>query len=403
MTSTTQVYHISGMDCAGCAQTVENGVRQLPGVQTCALTFTSEKLHVTGDVAAETVLARVTALGYGATALAAGQAPVRAALPSGNFGRFLWERAETRFALLGALLILPGLLLVEIGGIEHPLLDWLAVGAMISAGWPVARSALQSLHVNREININVLMTVAAIGAVIIGAYTEAGMVMVLFALGEALEGFTAGRARHAIRSLMEVVPNRATRLDRETAQESEVDVADLRVGDTILVRPGERIAMDGRVLAGISSVNQAPITGESRLIDKEPGSAVLASTVNGAGALEIEVTKTAADNTISRLIALVEEAQEKRAPTQRFVDRFARVYTPLVMVIALGTILIPPLFFGQPFWNPDAETFGWLYRGLALLVVACPCALVISTPVTIIERVEQRCAAWCAFQGRGSD
>lgn len=394
-----QLYHISGMDCASCAQTVENGVRQLPGIQSCTLTFTTEKLQITGDVPVETVQERVKALGYEATPLAAGEAAPVAEMPSGNFLRFLWNRTETRLALLGALLILPGLLLVEIGGMEHPLLDLLAVGAMISAGWPIARSAFQSLRVNREININVLMTVAAIGAVIIGAYTEAGMVMVLFALGEALEGFTAGRARHAIRSLMEVVPNRALRLDPETGQEREIDVADLRVGDLVLVRPGERIPMDGRVKSGFSSVNQAPITGESRLIDKAPGSEVLASTVNGAGALEIEVTKTAADNTISRLIALVEEAQEKRAPTQRFVDRFARIYTPLVMVMALGTAVIPPLWFGQPFFNPDPETFGWLYRGLTLLVVACPCALVISTPVTIISALSTAARHGVLFKG----
>lgn len=398
--SDEQIYHISGMDCTSCAQTVETGVRNLPGVTTCSINFTSEKLRISGDVSPAAVIERVEALGYGVTPLSVGEKLTEAAAPS-NFLHFLWGRTETRLALLGALLILPGLVFTELGGIEHPWIDLLSVAAMVSAGWPIARSAVQSLRLSREININVLMSVAAIGAVIIGAYTEAGMVMVLFALGEALEGYTAGRARNAIRSLMEVVPNVATRLrrvDNRTVEEV-VNVHDLAVGDLIAVRPGERIPMDGRVVAGRSSVNQAPITGESRLIEKEIGGEVLASSINGEGALEIEVAKPVEDNTISRLIAMVEDAQEKRAPTQRFVDRFARVYTPAVMVMAILVAVIPPLLFGQPFLNPDGETFGWLYRGLALLVVACPCALVISTPVTIISAISNAARNGVLFKG----
>ena len=394
------VFRVRGMDCTSCAQTVETGVRQLPGVDVCSLNFTTEKLRIRGDVPPETVIERIEALGYGAAILDRGQPAAQEETPSNFFG-FMWQRMETRLALLGALLILPGLIFTEFGGVEHPVIDLLSVLAMVSAGWPIARSAVQSLRLSREININFLMTVAAVGAVIIGAYTEAGMVMVLFAVGEALEGYTAGRARNAIRSLMEVAPNTATRIrsqDGSSAEET-VNIYDLAVGDVILVRPGERIPMDGRVVAGHSSVNQAPITGESRLIEKEAGHDVLASSVNGEGALEVEVTKLAEDNTISRLIALVEEAQEKRAPTQRFVDRFARVYTPVVMVIAVLVAAIPPIFFGQPFFNPDPETFGWLYRGLALLVVACPCALVISTPVTIISAISNAARNGVLFKG----
>ncbi|MBX3001590.1 MAG: heavy metal translocating P-type ATPase [Caldilineaceae bacterium] len=398
--SVEQIYHISGMDCTSCAQTVETGVRNLPGVESCSINFTSEKLRIHGNVSPAAVIERVEALGYGVTPLTGLEKPMEAAAPA-NFLHFLWGRTETRLALLGAILILPGLFLNELGGVEHAWIDLLSVAAMVSAGWPIARSALQSLRLSREININVLMSVAAVGAVIIGAYTEAGMVMVLFALGEALEGYTAGRARNAIRSLMEVVPNVATRLRRVEGRtvEDVVNIHDLAVGDLIAVRPGERIPMDGRVVGGRSSVNQAPITGESRLIEKEIGSDVLASSINGEGALEIEVTKPAEDNTISRLIAMVEEAQEKRAPTQRFVDRFARVYTPAVMVLAILVAAIPPIFFGQPFLNPGGETFGWLYRGLALLVVACPCALVISTPVTIISAISNAARHGVLFKG----
>ena len=383
---------IQGMDCAGCARSLEKGVRQLEGVTSCQLTFTTEKMRVSGDVSRERVVARVRELGYEVVEPELGAATPNEEGQSGRgatFLQFLWQRYETRLALLGALLILPGLIFEEILGQHHLLIDLASIGALLVAGLPIARSAWRALSINREININVLMTIASMGAVIIGAYTEAGMVMVLFALGEALEGYTATRARNTIRSLMEVVPNVAIRLEQhgDHAHEEEVNVQRLRVGDVILVKPGERIPMDGRVVTGASAVNQAPITGESRLIPKEVGADVFASSINGEGVLEIEVTRLAADNTISRLIKMVEEAQEKQAPAQRFVDQFAKYYTPAVVLIAILVAIVPPLLFNQPFFNPDAETFGWFYRGLALLVVACPCALVISTPVSIISAI----------------
>ena len=346
-------------------------------------------------------------LGYGVADPQAAEKEAPEKQPS--FFRYLLQRRDTALALLGALLILPGLLFNELLpglGFESAWLDVTSVLAMVAAGGPIARSAWRSLRLSREININVLMTIAAIGAVFIGAYTEAGLVMVLFAIGEALEGYTAGRARHAIRELVTLLPREATvlrpcidcatHLGREGyvggpcpfcgLEPQRVAVDDLEIGEMIIVRPGERIPMDGRVIEGESLVNQAPITGESRLIPKEPGSEVFASTVNGAGALHVEVTHRAEDNTISRLVQMVEEAQEKRAPAQRFVDRFARVYTPAVVVLAFLVAVVPPLFFGQPFLSTET-TQGWLYRALALLVVACPCALVISTPVTLISAI----------------
>ena len=383
-----QVFSVRGMDCAGCARSIEQGVAQLPGVTSCAITFTSEKLTVVGPVSRDTVVSRVEALGFQVAepqSLTAAAAPAPTAPP--NFWAYLWERPATRMALLGALCILPGLILHELLGWQAAWVDGFAIVALALAGWPVALSAWRALRTTRQITINLLMTIAALGAVVIGAYTEAGMVMVLFALGEALEGYTAGRARHAIRSLVELAPSTALRLTSqgEATHEEQVAVADLRIGDRLLVKPGERIPMDGRVLAGRSAVNQAPITGESRLIEKQPGDGLFAGSVNGEGALELEVTHLAADTTISRMITLVEQAQERRAPTQRFVDSFATWYTPAVVTIAALVAIVPPLLFGQPFWNPSPEQFGWLYRGLALLVVACPCALVISTPVSIIS------------------
>ena len=415
MIENEQRYQITGMDCADCARSIEKGVTRLDGVQAAMLNFTTGSLRVAGEVAPERVIARVRELGYDATT-ADGRRPTAGTTadgrpltaerddhghdhdhaPSGGGRRsvvggllpYLWGRWDTRLALLAALLVLPGLLFDELMpglGIESPLFAGMAVLAMLLAGYPIARSAVRALRVNREITINLLMTIAAAGAVIIGAYTEAGLVMVLFALGEALEGYTAARARDAIGSLSALAPSEATLL--RDGGESRVPVAALRVGDRIAVVPGERLPMDGRVLAGSSAVDQAPITGESRPVEKAPGDEVYAGSVNGPGALEIEITHLAADNTISRMIALVSEAQERRAPAQRFVDRFARIYTPAVIAVALLVAVVPPLLFDAPFWDPAPGVQGWLYRALALLVVACPCALVISTPVTLISAI----------------
>jgi Zn2+/Cd2+-exporting ATPase len=408
--ATEIILKVKGMDCASCATTVQTGVARLEGVEFANLSFATETLRVRGDVDVERVAHRVRELGYD-IAEAGEDDPRAAAAAPQSFRKYLLARRATALALLGAVLILPGLLFNELLpglGYESPWLDLTSLAAMVAAGGPIARSAWRSLRINREININVLMTIAAIGAVFIGAVTEAGLVMVLFAIGEALEGYTADRARNSIRELMTLLPQEATvlrpcidcasHLGQEgyeggpcpfcSLEPHRVSVDDLEIGETIVVRPGERIAMDGRVVQGESLVNQAPITGESRLILKEPGSEteVFASSVNGAGVLHVEVTRRAEDNTISRIIQMVEEAQEKRAPAQRFVDRFARVYTPAVVVLAVLVAAVPPLFFGQPFLSTEGSQ-GWLYRALALLVVACPCALVISTPVSLISAI----------------
>lgn len=399
MTKKTETFLIEGMDCASCAQTLEKGIRQLGGVSQCSVNFTTEKMTLSGDISRQTVITQVQALGY--DVLDEAEAVQKPTGPSSTFLQFLWQRQDTRLALLGALLIMPGLIFVEIGGSESTLINLFSIAALMAAGWPVARSAWKAVRINHEININVLMTVAAVGAVLIGAYTEAGMVMVLFAIGEALEGYTANRARVAIRSLMTNVPQTAVRLStpESRTQETIVPVSELAVGDMILVKPGERIPMDGRVRSGSAAVNQAPITGESVPVTKQPADLVFAGSINGESALEVEVTRLAADNTISRLIQMVEEAQDKKAPAQRFVDKFARYYTPAVMALALVVALIPPLLWGQPFLNPGTGTTGWLYRGLALLVVACPCALVISTPVAVVSAISNGARYGVLFKG----
>lgn len=382
-------FTIGGMDCASCARTIESGVGKLPGVESCELSFATGTLRVHGSATREEVADRVRALGFSVTdaVLTAGATGAGAAHPPPSFLRYMMGRWDTRLALVAALLMLPALAFHELLHWQAWWIDLPALVALVIAGLPVLRGAWRSLSVNRELDIQVLMTIAAVGAVVIGAQVEAAMVIVLFSIGEALEGYTSERARHAVRSLMEVAPDHATRVRPHGAQlvEEVVPVAEVRVGDRILIRPGERIAMDARVLAGRSAVSEAAITGEPMPVEKAAGTELLAGSVNGEGALDAEVTRMAADSTVRRMIQLVEEAQERRAPVQRFVDRFAGYYTPAVVGLAVLVAIAPPLLFGLPFWNPATGGSGWLYRALALLVVACPCALVLSTPVSLVS------------------
>ncbi|SDO74299.1 heavy metal translocating P-type ATPase [Pseudomonas jinjuensis] len=251
----------------------------------------------------------------------------------------------------------------------------LAILAILGAGLPTYRKGWIALK-NRNLNINALMSIAVTGALLIGQWPEAAMVSVLFAIAELIEAKSLERARRAIRGLLQLAPEQATVL--VDGEWRSIPAKTVTPGAHVRVRPGERIALDGEVLNGRSSVNQAPITGESLPVEKELGDTLFAGTINGEGALEYRVTRSADDSTLARIIHAVEQAQGSRAPTQRFVDRFARIYTPAVIAIAILTALLPPLFFGGAWLD-------WVYRALVLLVIACPCALVISTPVTIVS------------------
>jgi len=247
--------------------------------------------------------------------------------------------------------------------------------AVATGGWYWGRRAWSSARLF-SLDINVLMILAVTGAMAIGEWAEAAAVTFLFALAQWLESRTMERARLAIRGLMELAPADAT--VRRDGRDVRVPVGAVAVGDVLVVKPGEKIPLDGRVSAGFSDVNQAPITGESMPAPKAPGAEVFAGTINGHGALEVTVTRLSADSTLARIIALVEHAQAERAPSQTFVERFARVYTPVVVAAALAVALVPPLAAGEPF-------VPWLYRALVLLVISCPCALVISTPVAVVS------------------
>jgi Cd2+/Zn2+-exporting ATPase len=371
------------MDCAECARTVENGVRRLDGVSKVRVDFATSKLVLDGEIETDALRQRLEALGYG-LADAAEARTQTAQLAQPNFLRYLLGRSETRLALIGGAVILAGVLL-SLLGLPDGLTRAVFIIATLIALYPIARSGLNNLLINHDFNINLLMTIAAVGAILIDETLEAATVIFLFAIGEALEGYTADRARNSIRSLMSLAPARALRL--RDGREEEVAVEQLAVGDQILVRPGDRIPMDGRVTSGESSVDQAPVTGESVPVHKTAGDVVYAGTINGAGALELRVTHRSDDNTIQRIIRMVEEAQGSRAPSQRLIDQFARIYTPAVVVIAAVVAIVPPLLFNAPFYDLADGTHGWLYRALSLLVIACPCALVISTPVTVISAI----------------
>ncbi|HHV4630894.1 TPA: heavy metal translocating P-type ATPase [Klebsiella pneumoniae] len=252
----------------------------------------------------------------------------------------------------------------------------LALVAVFTGGLSTYKKGWIALK-NRNLNMNALMSIAVTGAMLIGHWPEAAMVMVLFALAEVIEAKSLDRARNAIRGLLDLTPEQAT-VQQADGTWREVGAKQITIGARVRVKPGERIALDGEVLEGRSAVNQAPITGENLPVEKSPGDSVFAGTINESGSFEYRVTALANNSTLARIIHAVEAAQGSRAPTQRFVDQFARWYTPVVFGVAIAVALLPPLFMG-------AAWLDWIYRALVLLVVACPCALVISTPVSIVS------------------
>ncbi|MGM0491828.1 MAG: heavy metal translocating P-type ATPase [Armatimonadota bacterium] len=366
-------FTVRGIDCADCATGIEGALEERDGLISAEVNAATGKLVVEHDpqrLPIADVIATVEALGYEISA-EDGAAPEEGLLAR------IRGRPRSILTLLCGVFLVTGLILGWAGAGEAAVVATLSI-SIILGGYHIARSAIISLRTSLAADMNVLMTVAVIGAMAIGEWYEAATVVLLFSVANALETFTSDRTRNAIRSLMALSPDTATVL--RDGEEVSVAAENVAIGDVVVVRPGERLPVDGVVEDGESEINQAPVTGESEPVAVSPGSEVFAGTVNGPGLLEIRSTKTAGDTTIARIIHMVEEAQAQRSPSQRFVDRFARYYTPIVIALAALITAIPPLAFGEPF-TP------WFYRALTLLVLACPCALVISTPVAIAAAI----------------
>ncbi len=295
--------------------------------------------------------------------------------------------------------------LLGLGGIAAILAEVIVWTGGAEQSWPVVVLSFFAIAVsgtgtykkgwialkNLNLNINALMSIAVTGAVLIGQWPEAAMVMVLFTLAEMIEAMSLDRARNAIRGLMEMTPDKANILQADGTWQ-EVDAATIAIGMIARVAPGERIPLDGELTKGQSAVNQSPITGESIPVAKSIGDKVFAGTINETGSFEYRITAEQTDSTLSRIIRAIEDAQGSRAPTQRFVDGFAKVYTPIVFIVAIGIAVLPPLFFGLA-WMP------WVYKALVLLVIACPCALVVSTPVTVVSGLAAAAKAGILIKG----
>jgi Cd2+/Zn2+-exporting ATPase len=381
-------YRIGGMDCASCVQKIENAVKRLPGVDTVGISLAAGTMTVepNAGLAKGAIEQQVKALGY-SIASATGDAR-----PGGtehihdhhdydrgehshshfDLGEGPWWKSRKAFLTLATGLALAATYVAHLALPAAP--QWIFVPALAVGLGPIGRRALIAATTGTPFTIETLMTIAAVGALFLGAAEEAVTVVLLFLVGELLEGVAAKRARASIRGLTDLVPKTAL-VERDNTT-IEVPAQSLEIGSVIVVRPGDRIAADGAIIDGSAAIDEAPVTGESVPKTKGPGDAVFAGTIDTDAVLKVRVTAVAADNTIARVVRLVEEAQESKAPTERFIDRFSRYYTPGVLVVGALVAVLPPLLAAQS-WSE------WIYKGLAILLIGCPCALVISTPAAI--------------------
>jgi Zn2+/Cd2+-exporting ATPase len=373
ITAYKNTFLVEGFSCANCAGKFENNVKQLPGVQDAKVNFGASKIAVYG----KTTIEELEKAGAFENLKVARERTSREAINEVKKEKNepFYKRHST--LLFASLLIVFGYVSQIINGEENLITSLLFATSIVIGGYSLFKVGFQNL-IRLDFDMKTLMTVAIIGAAIIGEWAEGAIVVILFAISESLERFSMDRARQSIRSLMDIAPKEA--LVRRNGQEMMIHVNDIAIGDIMIVKPSQKIAMDGVVVRGNSAVNQAAITGESVPVGKTVEDEVFAGTLNEEGLLEVKITKLAEDTTISKIIHLVEEAQGERAPAQAFVDKFAKYYTPIIMLIAALVAVVPPLFF-------DGSWETWVYQGLAVLVVGCPCALVISTPISIVSAI----------------
>lgn len=371
-------YYIAGMDCAEEVGALEKELAKLPGIDSTAFDVLQSRMsvHFDDDKTSEHAIKEAVA-----------KAGLRADPWSKEHKEKRSDKGRVVAMLLSGALLLTALIFHVIiygwrsalGQDEHGAVAWwiivLYIVSAVAGAWFVIPRAINSAKALRP-DINLLMTIAVAGALAIGEWFEAASVAFLFALSLALERWSVGRAQRAVEALMTLTPPDAKVKDPD-GTERTVAVEDVKAGELVVVLPGERLPLDGTVRNGSSWVNQAPVTGESVPVGREPGNDVFAGTINGDGVLEIEVSHVASESLLAKVARLVEEARLKRSGHEQWVDKFARIYTPIVMILAVGFLLIPPLIFGQT-WSAS------FYNALVLLVIACPCALVISTPVSIV-------------------
>lgn len=361
-----QTYKINGMDCTSCAKSIENHLNTLSAVSEATIHFASGKLKIEHCLNEADLFLEIEKLGYKASLL---NQPVTHEKTKKWASDSIGLLISSIFIAIGF-----GLTFTKSPEIISTLLY---VTVIAICGYKPLRSAFYAVK-SKSLDMNVLMSVAAIGAMLIGEWSEGATVVWLFAIGSYLQSRSIEKTRQSISGLMNLAPPEAW--VEENGQLIKKDVSSIQINDIIVIKPGDKVPLDGVVLFGESSINQAPITGESIPVDKHAGDTVYAGTMNEHGTLHVEVTKLVADTTIAKIIHLIEEAQEKKAPTEAFVDKFASIYTPIVFVAALVIMIIPPILG----FSDKAE---WFYKGLELLVVACPCALVISTPVAIVSAI----------------
>lgn len=366
-----QEYRLQNLSCASCAAKFEKNVKAIPEVQDAQVNFGASKITVIGAISVDQIEEAGAFDGIKVT-----QSAAKALENTTPF----YRKKENVLAGISLLFVILGYLFAGMNGESSPLPISMFIIAILVGGVGIFKIGFRNL-VRFEFDMKTLMTIAIIGAAIIGEWEEAAVVVFLFAVSEALEAYSMDKARQSIRQLMDIAPPTAIikRAHGEHYHEVELPTEDIKIGDILIVKPGQKIAMDGIVISGLSAVNQAAITGESIPVNKTVNDEVFAGTLNEEGALEVRVTKRVEDTTIAKIIHLVEEAQAEKAPSQQFVDRFAKYYTPAIMVIAFLVAVIPPLIVGD--WQH------WIYQGLAVLVVGCPCALVVSTPVAIVTAI----------------
>ena len=376
-----EVMRIDGMDCTTCATVIEHALSRLDGVLEASVSYAAERMRLEYDsvkVSRKAIILRLEALGY------------KVVEAEHELG-WVQQYRELIVSVVAATLLLSGWLIGLFGADSdrsHSFSIVLLGGSILIGGYYAMRDAWQSIR-ERQLDIDVLMIVAAIGAAALGQWTEGALLLVLFSLGHALEHLAMDRARHAIEALADLTPK--TALVLRDGVELELAVEELLRGDHVMVRPGQRIPADGKVIAGSSAVDQAAITGESMPVEKTLASLVFAGTVNGEGMLTVEVSKLSKESALARMVQLVAEAQTEKSATQRFVARFERVFVPMVLISVTGLIIIPPLL-GMPF----AESF---YRAMAVLVAASPCALAIATPSAVLAGVARAARGGVLIKG----